>query len=100
MFTLLGNKKAGRTGFLVWVWHTNLLAFRQSLDALGAKALANQILTFAHSHRLNVRVELTTGRAHREAALITKLRLLATSFTHSHRRCCLSFAESGIEMLP
>lgn len=100
MFISSDNKKAGETGFFVWVWRNNLVVLRQSLNALGAKALANHILTFAHRDLLNVRVELTTGGAHREAALITKLRLLATSFTHSHGRCCLSFAESGIEMLP
>ena len=86
------SKKAGLTGFLVLVRQGVLVVLRQRLDALGAEMLANHPLAFAHRHRLNVRVELTAGCAHREAALIAKLRLLTTSCTHGHGRCYLSFA--------
>lgn len=82
------NKKAGDTGFLVLAW-LNSLVLRQRLDALGAEVFANHVLTFTHGDSLDVRVELTAGCAHRETALIAKLRFLAASFTHSHRRCCL-----------
>lgn len=85
------NKKAGVSGFLVLVWQ-NSLVLCQRLDALGAEALANHILAFTNGDGLDVRVELPAGGAHRKAALIAKLRLLATSFTHSHGRCCLDFA--------
>ena len=86
------NKKAGDTGFLVLVGQGWLLFLRQRLDALGAKMLADHLLAFAHRHRLNVRVELPAGCAHREAALVAKLRLLTTRCTHGHGRCYLGFA--------
>jgi hypothetical protein len=86
------NKKAGHPGFLVLVWQGSLVTLRQCFDALGAKVLANHVLTFTNGDGLDVRVELPAGCAHRKTALIAKLRLLATSFTHSHGRYCLDFA--------
>lgn len=86
------NKKAGMSGFLVSIRHNGLVVLRQCLDALGAEVLANHVLALTHGDGLDVRVELPAGGAHRKAALIAKLRLLATSFTDSHRRCCLDFA--------
>jgi hypothetical protein len=86
------NKKAGDTGFLVLVRQGGLSVLRQRLDALGAELLTDQFLAFAHRHCLDVRVELPAGCAHREAALVTKLRLLTTRCTHGHGRCYLDFA--------
>ncbi len=86
------NKKAGVSGFLVFVWHEGLVGLSKRLDALGAKFLADHIFALTHSDGLDVRVELPAGGAHRKTTHIAKLRLLATSFTHSHGRCCLDFA--------
>jgi len=89
---MFSNKKAGISGFLVFIWHESLVGLSQRLDALGAKFLTDHIFALAHCNRLDVRVELPAGSVHRKTTHIAKLRLLATSFTHSHGRCCLDFA--------
>lgn len=82
-----GIKKAGQAGFFGELGSVRCLSgLRQSLDALGAKSLADELVSFLNLHNLKVRIKLTPRSAHREAAHITKLRFFAAMFANSHRR--------------
>jgi hypothetical protein len=84
---MMGIKKAGMTGLFGEFGSVRCLSrLRESLDALGAKSLANEFVSILNLHNLKVRTKLTPRSAHRKAAHITKLRLFAAMFANSHRR--------------
>ena len=80
------NKKAGGTGFFGSYCGNALSVLCQSLDTLGAKSLADELVALFHLHDLQIRIELTPSRSHGETAGITELRLLATRCTNRHER--------------
>lgn len=80
------NEKAGKPGlFLSWI-DDALGVFRQRLDALGAKSLADECAALFDLHNLQIRVKLPPRRSHGETAGIAELRLLATRCTNRHER--------------
>lgn len=80
------NEKAGDPGLFVWCPGDALGVFRQRLDALGAKSLADEYAAFLDLHKLQIRVKLPPRRPHGETAGITELRLLAARCTNRHER--------------
>mgnify|MGYP006350013855 CR=1 FL=1 len=60
------------------------LELRHCLDALCTGTLLHVLPTFKNANALDIWVELAARRPHREAALITKLRLLPAEFTDRH----------------
>ena len=63
---------------------------RQPLNALRAKGLADQTALFQNLNLLQVGLELSPRRLHREAAILSEPRLLSTVLTVCHQPKYLS----------
>jgi hypothetical protein len=73
------------------IWEERVLNFLHALNALCAEGLLNYTPVFHNLNFLQIRSEFPSSRFHREAAPISKLRRLPTTFTFSHVRLILSY---------
>ncbi len=72
-------------------WEESVLHFLHALNTLCAECLLNYTPVFHDLNFLQIRSEFSSSRFHREAAPISKLSRLATTFTFSHVRLILSY---------
>jgi hypothetical protein len=81
----------------VAIWSKRRLNFLHALDALRAQRFLHYAPIFNHLNFLEVGTELTPSCFHREAASISKLSRLTTTFTLRHIRLILSYL-SGVNI--